>query len=279
MARTLAAPRPAAAGTRPTAMRPPAVRFLAARPLAVRRIGVVDLAYALREGWRDFLCAPTQLFFLALIYPVVGVLLAAAAAQRDLLMLVWPMTAGFALLGPVAATGLYEISRRRERGDGAGWTDALRVFASPAIGSVLVLGAALLAIFAAWILAARGLIGLDVGPDAPTSLSGVSHLILHTKRGMALLLDGTTVGLVFAAAVLCLTIVSVPLLLDRDVGIVVAVRTSLAAVAHNAGMTALWGALVAGLLLVGSVPLFVGLTIVVPVLGHASWHLYRRLVV
>lgn len=251
----------------------------AIRALPVRRIGPADLGAALRQGWRDFLSAPTQLFFLAVIYPAVGLVLAGAAAQRDLLMLVWPMTAGFALLGPVAAIGMYEISRRRELGEPVSWTDALRVFASPAIGSVLALGMMLLAIFATWLLAARAIYQLTVGTGGPTSLMGLSGLVLHSPQGMALLVVGTAVGFLFAATVLVLTVVSVPLLLDRNVGVVVALRTSISAAATNPGTTALWGTIIAALLFAGSVPVFVGLAIVMPVLGHATWHLYRRLVV
>ncbi len=245
---------------------------------AIRHIGAGDLWRALRLGWRDFLAAPTQIIFLCLIYPIVGLVAAAVASGDSLLPLLWPLVSGFALVGPIAAIGVYELSRRREAGLPVSWLDALKVRQSPAIGSIIVLGVLLLAIFAAWIGAARVIYGLTMGgtPNAPVE-AFIRH-VFDSPEGISMLLIGNAVGFLFAAAVLVLTVVSFPMLLDRDPGVSVAVRTSIRAVAANPGAMALWGVIVGIALLLGSLPAFVGLAVVMPVLGHATWHLYRAVV-
>lgn len=250
---------------------------------AVRRIGVSDLRDALAEGWRDFLDAPTQLVFLAVIYPVVGLAMATGAAGGHLMSVVWPLVAGFALVGPLAALAIYEISRRRERGLPASLRAALGgVARAPGLGSIVLLGLALLAVFAAWIAVAEVIYFATIGDERyppPASATDLAGRVFGTGDGLTLLLLGNGVGFLFAALVLATTVVSFPLLLERDVGAAGAVRTSLRAVAANPVPMALWGLAVAALLLLGSLPLFVGLAVVLPVLGHATWRLYRRVVV
>lgn len=250
-----------------------------ASPVAeVRRIGVNDIGDALREGWRDFLDTPTHLVFLAAIYPIVGMAFAGAASGREMLPLLWPLAAGFALVGPLAALGIYELSRRREQGQPASALHAFNVFRSPSIGSILVLGFVLLAIFVAWIVVARAIYLSTVGADGPTSIGDLLRLTFHTPEGMMLLLLGNGAGFLFAVVVLMMTVVSFPLLLDRDVGPAAAVQTSVRAVLANPAPMALWGLTVAALLFLGSLPIFIGLAAVMPILGHATWHLYRKVV-
>ena len=243
----------------------------------VRRIGVADLGDALARGWADFRASPTQLVFLTLIYPLVGFVAASAAAGRALMPLVWPLVSGFALVGPVAALGVYELSRRRERGLEAHWTHAFDVLRSPALGAIGALALLLLAIFVAWVATARGIYDATLDGAAPANLAAFARM-LGTGAGLRLVLVGNAAGALFAAAVLTLTVVAFPLLLDRDVPAAVAVRTSVRAVAANPGPMALWGFTVGTLLILGSVPFFVGLAVVLPVLGHATWHLYRKVV-
>ncbi len=245
----------------------------------VRRIGVADLRLALSRGVDDFLAIPTQLVFLGLIYPLVGLVAARAAWGGDLMALIYPMIAGLSLMGPVAALGLYELSRRRERGERVSWLDAFRVLRSPAIGTMAVLGVVLAGVFLAWLVAAQAIYDATLGPLAPASLGTFAGLLADTAAGWRLILLGNLVGLGFAALVLATTVVSFPLLLDRDGGLGVAVRTSVRACARNPGPMALWGLMVVALLLLGCLPAFVGLAVVMPVLGHATWHLYRRVVV
>jgi uncharacterized membrane protein len=244
---------------------------------AVRRIGLADLRTALAKGLDDFLASPTQLVFLCVIYPIVGLVMARAAAGEELLPLVWPIIAGFALVGPIAALGVYELSRRREQGLPVSWLHALEVRHSPAIGSIAALGLVLLGIFIAWLLVARGLYWATLGAT-PTSMGNFAQRLLDTPEGWTLILLGNAAGFVFAATVLVLTVVSFPLLLDRNVSLQTAIATSIRAVLENPVTMAAWGLIIAGALLLGALPLFAGLAVVLPVLGHATWHLYRRVV-
>jgi uncharacterized membrane protein len=242
----------------------------------VRRIGFGDLWAALRQGWTDFLATPTQLVFLCILYPVIGLVAATLAAGGDVMHLFYPMAAGFALVGPIAALGLYEISRRREKGLPASWANVFDVLRSPAIGEIFVLGVGLLAIFLVWLWAADAIHAATLGRLPPEI--GMTQALFGTEEGWRMIWLGNAVGFVFAALVLVLTALSFPMLLDRDGGVGRAVATSVRAFAMNPVQMAGWGLIVAVLLLLGSLPLFIGLAVVLPVLGHATWHLYRRVV-
>ena len=250
----------------------------AATEPVVRRIGIHNIREALHRGVDDFLAIPTQLFFLGLIYPLVGLVAARAAWGGNILPLLYPMVAGLSLLGPVAALGLTELSRRRERGETVSWIQAFSVFRSPAIGAIVGLALLLTAIFVAWLVAAQLIYNATLGPAQPASLGSLLRDVLDTPEGWRLLIIGNLVGFGFAVLVLLLTAVSFPLLLDRNVGLGTAIRTSVRTCLANPGPMALWGLIVAGLLLLGCIPFFVGLAVVMPVLGHATWHLYRRVV-
>jgi uncharacterized membrane protein len=249
-----------------------------ATPPAVRRIGVADLADALASGLRDFAAYRTDVIFLCVIYPIAGLVLARLAFGYDMLPLLFPLASGFALIGPVAAVGLYEMSRRREQGLTICWADAFRVVRSPSFGEILALGLLLLAIFLLWLAAAYGIYRLTLGPEPPASAEAFVRDVFTTHAGWMLIAVGVGVGFCFAVVVLAISVVSFPLLLDREVGLGTAVRTSVRAVLANAAPMALWGLIVAGGLVLGSIPLLVGLVIVMPVLGHATWHLYRKVV-
>lgn len=243
----------------------------------IRRIGFGDLRTALRRGWADFLQTPTQLIFLCVLYPAIGLVAATLAAGRDAMHLLYPMAAGFALVGPVAALGLYEISRRREGGLPTSWTNVFDVLRSPAIGSILGLGLLLMGLFLAWLWAADAIHGATIGRLPPGT--DLQEALFATPEGWRMIWLGNLVGFCFAAAVLVLTAISFPMLLDRGGGVAEAVATSVRAFAVNPLPMAAWGLIVAVLLLLGSLPLFIGLAVVLPVLGHATWHLYRAVVV
>jgi uncharacterized membrane protein len=245
---------------------------------SIRRIGVDDLVIALRQGLDDFLSKPSHLVFIGLIYPVVGLILAFWASNADLLPLLYPLMSGFALVGPLAAIGLYEISRRREAGLDTSWTHAFDVLRSPSLPAIIVLGISLLVIFVAWLMTANALYSWLFEPPGQVTLQQFVDNILHTDRGHKLILIGNVVGFVFAAVAFCVSAVSFPLLLDRDVGAGVAVATSVRAVLENFVPMAIWGLIVAAGLAIGFATLFIGLAVIMPVLGHATWHLYRRVV-
>ncbi|MGE0281674.1 MAG: DUF2189 domain-containing protein [Rhizobiaceae bacterium] len=245
---------------------------------SIRRIGMDDLVDALRLGWRDFMEMPSHLMFLAIIYPIVGVFLAAWTSGTGALPMLFPLMSGFALLGPVAAVGLYEISRRREAGMTSTWRNALDVRHSPALPSIIALGLLLFALFIAWLLTARALYISLFGDVAPSSIGAMLAQIFGTTEGWTLLVTGNLIGFCFAVVVLATTVVAFPLLLDRDIGAVAAIQTSVRATLANPIAMLAWGLIVAVALAIGSIPLFAGLAIVLPVLGHATWHLYRKVI-
>lgn len=247
-------------------------------PPAVRRIGLADLAAALRAGWNDFTACRTDVVFLCLLYPVAGLVIARLAVANGLLPLVFPLVAGFALVGPLFGVGLYAMSRRRERGIATGWADAFAVMQAPGRGAILAVGLVLFALFGLWLASAWLLYTVTLGPDLPVSAETFARDVLTTREGWTMTLVGTAIGFAFAVVALAVGVVSLPLLLDRPVGAGQAMATSLRAVRANPGPMAAWGMVVAGGLLLGALPLLVGLAIVLPVLGHATWHLYRRVV-
>lgn len=245
---------------------------------AVRRIGTADVRDALEKGFADFKAYRSDVLFLGVIYAVVGLGLARLAFGMNLLPLLFPMASGFAIVGPFAAIGLYEMSRRREQGGKVSWINAFDVFKAPAIGAVAVLGTLLIVIFLLWLGAAWEIYRATFGPAPITSLAQFVHDVFRTPAGQTMIVVGIGVGFLFALLAMTISIVSFPLLLDRDVGLDTAIRTSVRAVFANPGSMALWGLIVAAGLVIGSLPLFVGLIVVLPVLGHATWHLYRKLV-
>ena len=244
----------------------------------IRRIGMSDLHDALRRGWEDFKEVPSHAIILCVIYPILGLGLARAVMGYSVLPLLFPLAAGFALLGPFAALGLYELSRRRELGMNASAWDALDVFSSPSFGAMLGVGTLLLALFVVWIAVAQAIYVATFGYEGVTGISGFVQRVLTTPQGWWLIVVGCGIGFLFALVALCISVVSFPLMLDRHASAGEAMVTSLRVVAANPVTMAAWGLIVAALLVAGSIPLFLGLAIVVPLLGHATWHLYRKVI-
>ena len=228
-----------------------------ARPI-VRTIGLRDIKNALAEGIADFSAMPSHAVFLCLIYPIVGVLLARLTLGYEVLPLLFPLAAGFTLLGPFAAIGLYELSRRREQGLDASWQDAFYVLRSPSRGAIAALGLLLITIFVIWIAVAQAIYVAYFGYEPAASIPHFLDQVFTTPAGRMLMIVGNLVGFLFALGVLTISVISFPLLLDRDVGAVEAVLTSVRVVARNPLMMAIWGLIVAGLLLIGSLPLSSG---------------------
>jgi uncharacterized membrane protein len=245
---------------------------------AVRRIELADLRDVLAKGLDDLGAYRSDVIFLCIIYPIAGLLLAWLAFGYELLPLVFPLASGFALIGPVAAVGLYEISRRREQGHDITWAETLGVVRAPAFGAILALGLVLLAMFLLWLAAAQVIYLMTLGPEPPAGVGAFVRDVFTTGAGWVMIVVGVGVGFLFAVVVLTISVVSFPMLLDRDVGLYTAVATSVRAVLTNPGPMAVWGLIVAGGLVVGSIPALLGLIIVMPVLGHATWHLYRKVV-
>lgn len=246
-----------------------------AAPIRVATIGMSDIRAALGAGFEDFLACRTDVIFLCVFYPVFGLVLGYVVLGHGLLALLFPLASGFALVGPVAGLGLYAMSRARERGGTMRWGDAFGVLAAPGFGRIALLSLAMVAELLVWLWAAFAVYVLTLGPKPPISMGLFLRDVIATPAGHAMAAIGVLLGLGFAVLALLLFL-AFPLLLDRDVGLAVAIRGSVRAVMANKRTMAVWGLIVAGALVVGSIPAFLGLVVVLPVLGHATWHLYRR---
>jgi uncharacterized membrane protein len=244
----------------------------------IHNIGLSDLRDALRLGWEDFKAIPSHAIILCLIYPVLGLALARMVLGYSVLPLLFPLAAGFALIGPFAAIGLYELSRRRERGENPSVWDAVRVLRAPSFGAMLGLGTLLLSLFVVWIAAANAIYIMTFGYQPAAGVPDFLSRIFTTPEGFMLIAVGCGVGFLFALVALCVSVVSFPIMLDRHASAADAILTSLRVVAKNPFTMAAWGVVVAALLIIGSLPLFMGLPVVLPVLGHATWHLYRKVI-
>jgi uncharacterized membrane protein len=249
-----------------------------ARKLPVRRITSADLNQSLRDGWNDFMEMRGDILFLAILYPIIGIAAALATLGSPLLPLFVPIAAGVGLLGPVAAVGFYEMARRREMGLHSNWAHFLDVRKRPSFDEIAAVSGLLLAIFGLWLLAAGALYVALFGWVEPASTGAFLSDVFTTGQGWAMILIGGAIGLAFAIFVLAVSVVSMPLLVDCDVGAAAAVKTSIRATRDNMGAMLRWGIIVAALLIAGSIPLFIGLAVVLPWLGYSTWHLYTRLI-
>jgi uncharacterized membrane protein len=244
----------------------------------VRTIVLQDLKDALSKGINDFMAMPTQVVFLCLIHPVAGLLLGRLAFGYEVFPIFYMLASGFALIGPFAAIGLYELSRRREAGLDTTWHHAFDVVHSPSFKPILGLGLLLTLLLGVWVGVAEWIYETNFGVQEPASAMAFIKSLFTTRQGLVFLTIGNAVGLCFALLAFAISAVSFPLMLDRNVGLAVAITTSIKAVAMNPLTMLLWGLIITSTLFLGSLPFLVGLAIVMPVLGHATWHLYRRVI-
>jgi len=245
---------------------------------AIRKITFSDVTAALGKGMSDFWRRPSHYVFLFILYPVLGFVIGIWTSGGNAFQLLYPIATGFALLGPVVALGLYELSRRREAGEDDEPRHAFEVLRSPALPQILIVGLLLAALFIAWLATAQAIYGAFFGTAVPADFWAWMGELVTTPRGWGLILVGNAVGLIFALVVLATTVVAFPMLVDRGGSAWDAVHTSIRAVRANPAPMLFWGVIVVAALIVGAIPLLVGLAVVLPVLGHATWHLYRAVV-
>lgn len=245
---------------------------------AIRAIDGNDLNWALAEGWRDFQENRGYLIFLAAMYPALGFLAALLAFNNQLLPLAFPLGAGLSIMGPAVAAGFYEMARRREEHIDPSWAHFLDPLRDGRRDALLVLSAGLLVLFLIWLGIAWAIYSATLQPLHPAGIRGFIDALMRTREGWTMIVLGNLAGAVFAVLTLVLTVVSFPMAVDRPVDPGAAVATSLAAVRRNPVSMTRWGIRVALLLALGCLPLFIGLAVVLPVLGYATWHLYTRLV-
>ena len=249
-----------------------------AEPIPVRAIGTADLNAALRDGWQDFLRFRGDLILVGLIYPLIGIAAAVVTLGGNLLPFFFPLAAGISLLGPIVAIGFYELARRREAGLETNWSNFFDVQKRPAAKEIGAVAGLLLAIFALWVFVAGSLFLALWGPGSPESVGAFAKWLFTTGDGWTLIVAGNAIGAAFALLVLAISAVSLPMLVDCNVSARIAVRASLHAFRTNPGAMLRWGLTIALLLVLGSIPLFVGLAAVLPWLGYATWHLYTRVI-
>jgi len=244
----------------------------------IRRIEDYQLRLALHDGLADLMAKRGDLLFVGLIYPIVGLVAMAFALNADLLPLLFPLAAGLSLLGPLVATGFYELARRRGAGLDTSWRHFVDVFRGPAAGPIMVIAVALIGIFAAWLVAASAIYAAFFGDAVPPTIGAFAQQVFGTLDGWAMIVAGNVVGMAFAILVLAVSVVSLPLLVDRRIDPAAAVLVSLRAFRENMGVLLRWGVIVGTLLVLGAIPLFVGLAFVLPWLGYSTWHLYGSIV-
>ncbi|WP_108659122.1 DUF2189 domain-containing protein [Acuticoccus kandeliae] len=243
-------------------------------------LGLDLIGESLKDGWRDYVARPSTGLFLIIVYPVIGLVLLRFAFHQDLLPLLFPMTTGFAIIGPLTAVGLYALSAQRERGDGSelDGVRAMGALTGGPLGPTFRIGLVLAAIYAAWLGSALLIYRATLGEDAPTDIATLFDWVLNRPEGWALLVIGCAVGFIYALLALIVGSMSLPAVFDRRIGARAAIGLSARTFFHHPGTMLAWGATVAVILAIACIPAFLGLLVALPVLGHASWHLYRRLV-
>lgn len=242
----------------------------------IRSVGLADIGVVLRLGLRDFLRAPLFGMFFSAVYVAGGLILWKVYGVAGQQWWLAPVAVGFPLLAPFAAVGLYEVSRRLEAGEALTWREVLGVVFAQKDRQVPALAAVIIVIFLFWVFVAHALFALFMGLRAFTSGTDIVSLFFE-GNGPLMLLVGGAIGAGFAGVLFATTVVGLPLLLDKEVDFVTAMIHSTRAVLANPVAMIAWGIVIAVCMFLGMAPLFLGLFVALPVLGHATWHMYRRL--
>lgn len=249
------------------------------KPPSIRVIGFSDIGDALKAGIHDFVRAPLYGLFFGLIFAAGGIAIYLFLTAFGQLWMILPIMIGFPLIGPFIAAGLYEVSRRLADDLPLSWRAVLVTVFRQHERQTGWMAFVILFVFWVWVYQIRLLVALFIGFNTPSTLSGFVEVVLTTPAGLWFLAVGTLVGAVLALFLFAATVVSMPLLLDTELDFVTAIITSFKAVTRNPVPMLSWGVIVTVLSFLAMAPAFLGLLIVLPVLGHATWHLYKRVTV
>lgn len=251
---------------------------LHASEISIRKIGFGDLWRSLQEGYEDYSVKPHSFLLVALFYFLGALVVAISSSGQQLRYLAFPIVAGFAFLGPIVAVAFFEMSRRREQGLDPRWSAAFRFVHTHSLAPILALSLAMTLLYIGWVYMAELIYFGTLGRMPTDTVAEFVELLFSTRDGFLMIAFGNGIGFVFAWAVLATSIVSFPLALDKPVTSGTAVSVSVKAFTENAFVLAVWGLIVVGLLLLGAALLLIGLAVTLPILGHATWHLYRKLI-
>jgi len=244
----------------------------------IRDISSADLWIALRRGYKDFLAKPSFVFFLAIIYPVISLILIRFIGGYDVLPYLWPLIAGGTIVAPIAALGLYEVSRLMEGDQSVSLRNAFNLFNFRSLQCVATLSLLLGAAWVMWLYAANIIYVSTMGDYVPASVPDFIQRVFFTDEGKSLIMVGSAVGFAFALVIFMISVVSFPMIIDRDVSAMEAISTSVRVVLQNPWTMLAWAMIISFSMALAAVSFMFGLALVLPILGHASWHLYRRVV-
>lgn len=244
----------------------------------VEALSVADIKQCMAQGWADFRKAPGFGLFFGGIYMLGGLLIVQSLFVWDMSWMIYPVAIGFPLIGPFAAVGLYEVSRRLQSGEPLAWNQILSVMRFQSGREMSWMAFVVLFIFWMWMYQVRLLVALFLGRLSFTSLDRFIEIVTTTGEGLAFLMVGHVVGAVLSLVLFSVTVCSIPMLLDRNVDFVTAMITSVKVVLASPVVMLGWGVMVTLALIAAMVPAFLGLLVVLPVLGHTTWHIYKRAV-
>lgn len=247
--------------------------------IQVRKIDLQDLWQSLREGYSDYSTKPSSFPLLILFYGMAALVLTLFAFGQEMRYLAFPAVAGFTLVGPIVAIAFFEMSRQRERGMQMRWRTAFRFVHSSSFAPILALSFVMMLLYVAWLNMAEMLYFGLFGASLPVSMSDFLSQLFSTRHGGALIFYGNFVGFLFAFAAMALSVVAFPLALDKPVTSITAISVSIRAFTSNFYVLAVWGMVVVAIMALGAALFLIGLAVALPVLGHATWHLYRKMVV
>ena len=252
---------------------------LHADDIKIRKITLKDLWQSLREGWEDYSEKPiSTLTLLLLYYPLIVLVFIMFALGKDLRFLAFPTVAGFTLLGPIVAIAFFEMSRHRERGQRMRWRRAFGFVHTSAFAPILALSILMTLLYSGWLYSAEIIYFSLFADTPPASVADFLNQLVTTRHGGALIFYGNFVGFLFAYAAMAFSVVAFPLALDKPVNSFTAIWVSVRAFISNFFVLAVWGLVVVLIMAVGAALFFIGLAVALPILGHATWHLYRKII-